>query len=108
MTADEYCGCDDFNKNYCKLVVKDYLDIKKIILSRYNMAELKNNINDLLRKEEIDRGMVDYIRYIPTFDTEQQTAFAKYKNYKRLILEFNDGTYASIEVDNESHEEDEG
>lgn len=104
--SDEFCDSDFYNSSYCDEMVK-YFDIKKIVLTRYNMSHLKEDLSGLVHDGKVDRGLADYIKYLPTYDSQSNTAFAKYKNYKRLILEFNDGTYASIEVDNENVDEDE-
>ena len=78
------------NINYCrKLLSRDYLDVSKIIVTNYNLTALKEQRNSF------DRGISEYIKYLPKYDKMRHD---EYDFQKRIIIEFNDGRYANIEL----------
>lgn len=89
--------CDKFNnEDYCNsLLSSDYLDVKSIIVSSYNTQRLKDHSNEFSRRIE------DYIEYIPTHEY-MTSNFIRYQRYKRIIVEYNDGNFANIEVNYEA------
>lgn len=79
------------NVNYCnKLLSKDYLDVKKIILTRYNTTTLKDN------KDNFERVLGEYIDYMPKY--ESTVNISQYFYQRRLIILFGDGRVTNIEL----------
>lgn len=92
--TDTLCEELDTYSNYCKALFSS-LNVKTVILSIYNITKLKEaSLNGSI---EVSRGLKEYIKYLPS-DAMISTNYAKFKNYKKLIVEFNDNTYACIEV----------
>lgn len=78
------------NINYCrKLLSRDYLDVSKIIITNYNITSLKEKVSSF------NRAIGEYIKYLPKFDKMRHD---EYDFQKRLIIEFNDGRYANVEL----------
>lgn len=74
------------NEEYCKALY-DSLDVKKILVSLQDLSVVKNRVIDNMLKDDISQKFVDFINYV------------KYTNNKdqlRLLVEFEDDTYASI------------
>jgi len=79
------------NKNYCeRLLSKDFLDIKEIIITDYITTNLKNNTENLF-----DRELTDYINQLPKFNN---TSVANYHYKKRILVIFNNGKASNIEI----------
>ncbi len=79
------------NVNYCrKLLSEDFLDVKKIILTRYNTSDLKRN------KDNFERPLEEYIDYLPKY--ESTVNITQYFYQRRLIIWFNDGRITNIEL----------
>lgn len=91
--------CAKFNNSsYCNVLLsEDYLNVKSIIITSYNTTNLKSG------SSEFNRGLKEYVRYIPTYDYMTST-YARYGKYKRIIVEFNDETFSNIEVKYEDNE----
>lgn len=80
------------NINYCtKLLSRDYLDVKNIIIAKYNVTELKSASN------EFNRNLSEYINLMPKYDKLESTLLG-YAKTRRLIVEFNDGSISNIEL----------
>ncbi len=78
------------NKNYCKtLLSEDYLNVKSIVVTTYNTQLLKNSLKSIT----LPRTVENYIEEMQTYNSP-----TSYKNYKRLIVEFNDGHVANLEI----------
>lgn len=78
------------NKNYCsKLLSRDYLDVKKIIITKFVSTSLKE------KSSSFDRATAEYIKHMPKYDN---TAFQTYSCQRRIIVEFNDGRFANVEL----------
>ena len=94
---------NDAYKQYCiSLLGENMLDVKTLILSKYDIQNLKNETSNLEKKastdpEKISRGLGEYIRYLPS-DSAIANNYTNYRDDKKIIIEFNDNTYASIEV----------
>lgn len=81
------------NVNYCqKLLSSDYLDVKKIVLTRYDVSSLKNNT------DSFERALAEYIDYIPEYSNTSVTNATQYFYKRRLIIYFNDGRITNIEL----------
>lgn len=79
------------NINYCKkLLSEDYLDVNKIILTRYNTSTIK------AKSDKFDRVIKEYIDYIPKY--ESTININQYFYQRRLIILFNDGRITNIEL----------
>lgn len=80
------------NQNYCrKLLSKDFLDVKKIIITGYtgeNIKKLGTSNNT-----PFDRTLSDYIRTMPTY---QPLPLSGDTLQRRLVVEFNDGRVTNI------------
>lgn len=80
------------NQEYCNtLLSSDYLNVKSIIITSYDTTQLKQHSN------EFDRAIKEYIDYIPT-NASMASMYIKYQSYKRIIVEYDDGKFANIEV----------
>ena len=78
------------NKNYCiKLLSRDYLDVRKIIVTKFVTTSIKE------KASTFDRATAEYLKYIPKYDN---AAMQAYSCQRRLIIEFNDGRFANIEL----------
>ncbi len=89
--------CSDKNldkENYCwKLLGDTYLNVDKIYITWYRTERIK--ATSLKNDVDFDRAARDYIANL---DDYKQPAGATYDNYKRIIVSYNDGTFANIEV----------
>lgn len=97
---DKIGFCNEFknNKEYCTtLLGKDYLDVKSIIITYYQTSNVKKDAINF------NRSLQEYISYIPTNDV-MTSIYTRYQGYKRIIVEFNDGKFANIEVKYEGNE----
>lgn len=87
--------CNALNyKNMClKLVGKDYLNIKNVYITWYRTEKIKTaskgNVSNFTRAAR------EYIEHLESFNQPSGTT---YNYYKRLIIYFNDGSFANIEV----------
>lgn len=80
------------NQEYCNtLLSSDYLNVKSVIVSSYETTNLKSHSN------EFSRAIKEYIDYIPS-NKQMVSLYEKYQNYRRIIIEYNDGTFSNIEV----------
>lgn len=78
------------NKNYCKkLLSRDYLDVKKIIVTNFNTSALKD------KASSFERATAEYIKYMPKYNN---APLQNYTYQRRLIIEFNDGRFVNIEL----------
>lgn len=84
--------CDNLDSsNYCyKLLGQDYLNVKDVIITKFKLSKIKSSIKDLSG----DRALKEYIDYLPSYSKYS----SRYDNYYRLIVTFNDGNMANIEV----------
>lgn len=89
---DNICGYLS-NINYCqKLLSEDYLDVDKIVLTKYDTTDLKNNAS------EFERALQEYIEYMPKYNNTVSGSSSQYFYKRRLIVYFNDGRIANIEL----------
>lgn len=87
--------CEMFEQeNYCRMLLgENYLDIDNVILSTYKTTKLKNALNtDSILYN--DRATKEYIEFIPEFIAVP----GRYDNYFRIIIKYNDLSFANIEV----------
>jgi hypothetical protein len=84
--------CDKLDSiNYCNnLLGENYLGVKDIIITKFKLSKIKAAIKDVNGK----RNLKDYIDYLPSYSKYG----SRYNNYYRLIVSFNDGSIANIEV----------
>ena len=88
FTNDEYAH----SKEFCQVLLGErFLNVKNIYVSSFNTTDLKKSAID--HKSMYSKGIRDYIKSIDKFRSP-----SAYQGYHRLIVEFNDGTYANIEV----------
>ncbi len=79
------------NVNYCKkLLSEDYLDVKKIIVTRYNTSDIKN------KSDKFNRLIKEYIDYLPKY--ESTIDIGQYFYQRRLIILFNNNRITNIEL----------
>lgn len=92
---EDLCSNDNIEKvNYCtKLLGDSYLNVDKIYITWYRTETIKkfSKNNDF----DFDRATRDYIDSLDGF---KQPSGSTYDNYKRIIVYYNDGTFANIEV----------
>jgi len=90
IMTHQLCGQLD-SVNYCnKLLGKNYLNVKDIIITNFKLNKIKSTIKSL----DDNRALKEYIDYLPSYSKYG----SKYNNYYRLIVSFNDGSIANIEV----------
>jgi len=84
--------CDVLNStNYCnKLLGENYLNVKEIYITSFKLSKMKSSVKAL----EGNRALKEYIDYLPSYSKYS----SRYDDYYRLIVVFNDGTMANIEV----------
>lgn len=83
------------SKNYCNMLFSpNYLDVKEIIITTFKLDALKEQIKELSG----ERALKEYINYLPTYSNYS----TKYNDYYRLIVVFNNGEMANIEVSYEA------
>lgn len=90
---DEIC---DYltNQNYCrKLLSKDFLDVKEIVITDYSAAGVKNADGDY--KYDFSRDLQEYIKFMPVYGSGS-TSFYQLSN--RIIVVFGNGYVTNIEV----------
>jgi len=92
-TVTKYELCDNLNSvNYCnKLLGTLFIDVKEIIVASFKLVNLKNEIKD---DSKASRALKEYIDYLPKYNKYPSS----YDNYYRLIVVFNNGKMANIEV----------
>jgi len=91
FTGTELCFYID-NKNYCeKLLSKDFLDVKEIIITDYIVSDIFKT----RASESFGREAADYVNQLPNFNN---SAVFSYHYQKRIIVIFNDGTASNLEI----------
>ena len=77
----------------CFLLSKDFLDVKKIIITGYTGENVKRigTGNDT----PFDRTLSDYLRVMPTY---QALPLSGDTLQRRLVVEFNDGRVTNIAI----------
>ena len=79
------------NENYCRaLLSRSYLDVKEMVITSY---EIKDGF--VAASKNFDRGLREYIAQMQKYKSNIPTAY-NYAN--RLIVYFNDGRMANIEI----------
>lgn len=78
----------EFAKEYCKMFYKS-LRIKKILLSFEDLTDVKHILTKNAEADGLSQKLVDFVNYIQ---------YDKNPNKYRLIIEFEDDTYASIQM----------
>jgi len=88
---DDFCK-EIESKKYCSLLLSDrFLDVKQIMFTPFKLVATKN---DVKADVEVSRELKEYIDYIESFKKESSA----YDNYYRIIVVFNDGNIANLEV----------
>ena len=81
--------------NYCKKLLSDtFLDVKYIYITGYRTSNVKETVKNNTNAD-FDRATRDYIDNLDSF---KQPSGTTYDRYHRLIISFNDGSFANIEV----------
>ncbi|MBR1385570.1 MAG: hypothetical protein IJ568_01930 [Bacilli bacterium] len=81
------------NENYCKkLLSRNYLDVRKIIVTNYTISD--DFVN---RSENFDRAMREYIKVMPRYNNTSLEA-STHDYERRIIVSFNDGRVGNIEL----------
>ena len=92
---EDLCTVENLEKaNYCtKLLGDAYLNVDKIYITWFRTEEIKkaSRNNDI----DFNRAARDYI---DSLDGYKQPSGSTYDNYKRIIVQYNDGAFANIEV----------
>lgn len=79
------------NATYChKLFSPNYLNVKSVIITGYRLVDIKDDVDNI-----DDSNLREYIDYLPSYSKYE----GNYLEYNRLIISFNDDTYANIEVE---------
>lgn len=85
------CDVGGIPKNYCnKLFSEYYLNVKDVIITSFKTSKIKSTI----KNEKNNRALKEYIDYLPSYSKYS----SRYDDYYRLIVVFNDGVIANIEV----------
>ncbi len=86
---DDICSFVN-NYNYCKkLLSREYLDVSRIIITEYDTAKIKS------RRGDFNRQMSEYIKSMPKFNN---TSKETYDYERRIIVQFNSGEIANVEL----------
>ena len=85
--------CDKVNsKSYCnKLLSKNFLDVKEVIVTKFKLGTFKSEVKS---SDDFNRSLKEYVNYLPNYSKYS----SKYDSYYRIILVFNNGEFANIEV----------
>lgn len=83
--------CEELDSvNYCnKLLGENHLGVKDIIITKFQLSKIKASIKELEGKRELK----EYIDYLPSYSKHNDKS-----TYYRLIVSFNDGSIANLEV----------
>lgn len=80
-------------KNYCrKLLNSTFLDVNTVYVTWYRTSKIKAKAKN---SPDFPRAVRDYIEEM---DKYTQPTGSTYDSYKRIIVYFNDGTLANLEV----------
>ena len=80
------------DEKYCNVLLSDkFLDVNQIIITSFKLSELKLAAKN---DENISRLVNDYLDYLPSYSKYS----SEYDNYYRIIVVFNNGYIANIEV----------
>ncbi len=92
----KYEICDELNNpNYCnKLLGESFLNVKEIIVTPFKLSSSKQEIKN---DTNVSRAVKEYIEYLPSYSKYS----SKYDSYYRIIVVFNNGNIANIEVNYE-------
>jgi len=92
---EELCDGSTLEKvNYCKkLLGDDYLNVNKVYITWYRTKKIKTSSKK--NTTDFDRAARDYIA---SLDDYEQPAGTNYERYKRIIIYYNDGSFANIEI----------
>ena len=93
FVGDEIC---DYliDQNICrKLLSKDFLDVKEMVVTEYTGSSLKLADGDY--KYEFSNELQEYIKFMPVYGSG---AYDFYQINDRLIVVFNDGRITNIEI----------
>lgn len=93
------------NKNYCNKLLggrtitpeetpQPMIDVKEIVVLPFKLTDVKSEIKN---DNSASRTLKEYIDYLPSYGKYDN----KYDNYYRIIVVFNDGHIANIEVNYE-------
>lgn len=82
------------NTNYCrKLLSRDFLDVRKIVITDYAISD--NFV--AYAKKNFERGLREYISQMQRY-SNTSTNISDYNFARRLIVVFNDGRITNIEL----------
>ena len=92
---EELCDGETLEKvNYCKKLLSDtYLNVNKVYITWYRTQKIKTAAEN--NNTDFDRATRDYIA---SLDDYAQPAGTNYEKYKRIIIYYNDGSFANIEI----------
>lgn len=84
--------CDNLTStNYCnKLFSEYYLNVKDVFITSFKLGKIKSTIKNVTG----ERALKEYIDYLPSYSKYS----SRYDDYYRLIIVFNNGEMANIEV----------
>ena len=88
--------CDKFtNVKYCnKLLGEHFIDVKEIVVTPFKLTTVKQHIKN---DDNASRKLKEYINYLPSYSKYA----SKYDGYYRIIVVFDNGHIANIEVNYE-------
>lgn len=88
--------CDRLNNpNYCnKLLSNLYTNVQEVIVTPFKLTSVKQSIKS---DENVTRELQEYIEHLPSYSKYS----SKYDNYYRIIVVYNNGNIANIEVNYE-------
>lgn len=97
LEITKYELCDSLkNINYCNaLLGETFTDVKEIVVTPFKLSALKREIED---DNDASRALKEYIEYLPSYSKYS----SNYDNYYRIIVVFNNGNIANIEVNYET------
>lgn len=93
FTVEQLCDSLE-KKNYCKkLLNSTYLDVNTVYITWYRTSKIKDAVKNV--PANFPRAVRDYVN---AMDKYTQPAGATYDKYKRIIVYYNDGTFANLEI----------
>jgi hypothetical protein len=97
----ECTGNACYRLDWCETMLGPrYLDVKSIIITRYRLGTESGNDSHFIKYQIKSNG--DFTRaqqeYIASLDNYTQPAGSYYDRYHRIIVEYNDGSFANLEI----------
>ena len=104
VSVNLYDLCSKFNENggsymFCHTLLGNrFLDVKEIMITPFKLSNVKKSVKN---DNNVSRALKEYIDYLPSYKKYS----GDYDSYYRIIVVFNNGHIANVEVDINVYEE---